>query len=207
MRLITAALLGFAAASCASGMSKKECLYADWRAIGYEDGAAGRDASALAARRAACADKAQLAPDWEAYRAGREAGLEEFCRPANGFDFGARGGRYSGACEGRREQPFVAAYQQGLTLYGLTEKYEAASRALANAHVDLDGIDHRIAQAEAALVSPATPHAERLDHLAALKSLHQRRDKVRAAIDDLARDVDRAEADLADYRREAGDRS
>lgn len=206
MRGMVVAFIMLGLAGCASGMSKKQCLYADWRAIGYEDGAAGRDASAIGSRRAACADKARVTPDMTAYLAGRKQGLDEFCRPANGFDYGSKGARYAGACAGHNEAAFVAAYEQGLTLFGLVSNYDAATRALAAAHTDLDDIDRRIAFAEAALISPATPHPERLDHLADLKSLHQRRDKVRDAIDDLARDADRAEFELQDYRREIAGR-
>lgn len=207
MRFIMLAFLFLATAGCASGMSKKECLYADWRAIGFEDGARGADASSIGSRRVACADKARVTPDMQAYLAGREEGLDQFCRPANGFDYGSRGGRYSGACAGRKEGAFVAAYEKGLALHGLVSSYEAAMQALANANADLNNIDHQIAHAEAALISPATPHPERLDHLAELKTLHQRRDKVRNAIDALSRDVDRAEAELEDYREEIADRA
>ena len=198
-------VLLLALAGCAGGMSKNECLYADWRTVGYEDGAVGRDASAIGSRRTACADKAKIAPDMEAYLAGREKGLDAFCRPANGFDLGAQGGRYAGACAVRNEAAVVAAYEKGIALYGLTSNFESASRALANAHADLDSIDDQIAHAETALISPATPHLERLDHLAALKSLHQRRDKVRDAIETLVQDVNRAEAELENYRRDIED--
>lgn len=206
MRFVVSVLVLFALSGCAGGMSKKECLYADWSAIGYEDGAQGRDASAIGSRRVACADKAKVTPDMEAYLAGREKGLDHFCRPANGFDYGSRGYSYKGVCSAREEGAFVAAYEKGLTLHGLIAKFDAASRALASAHADLDAIDHQIAHAQAALVNPATPHPARLDHLAELKTLYSRRDKVRDAIPDLARDVDFAEAELEDYRQEVADR-
>lgn len=206
MRRIALLLFSLLLAGCAGGMSKKECLYADWRAIGYEDGAQGRDASAIGSRRVACADKAKVTPDMEAYLSGREKGLDQFCRPANGFDYGSRGYSYTGACAARDEGAFVAAYEKGLTLFGLVENYNAASNALASAHQDLENIDHSIAHAQAALVNPLTPHPERLDHLAELKTLYGRRDKVRDAIPHLVRDTDRAEAELDDYRREMADR-
>lgn len=206
MRFAVLASLLLALAGCAGGMSKEECLYADWRAIGYEDGARGADASAIGSRRVACADKAQVAPDMEAYLAGRERGLDQFCRPASGFDYGSRGYSYTGACASRDEGAFVAAYEKGLTLYGLVENYDAASRALADANADLDNIDHEIAHAQAALVNPVTPHPERLDHLAELKTLYTRRDKVRDAIPNLAHNASLAEAELLDYRREMAGR-
>lgn len=202
--LLAGALLTLGA--CASGMSKKECLYADWRAVGYEDGAAGLDASAIGSRRVACADKAKVTPDMTAYLAGREEGLGQFCRPASGFDYGARGFRYVGVCGGRDEDRFVAAYEKGLTLYGLLQNVDAARRALSNAHAEIDNLDRQITNAEAALISPTTPHAERVQILVDIKGMHQRRDKVRDAVDDLVHDVDDAEAALEDFRRE-NDRS
>lgn len=201
MRALFVLLAPLALAACATGMSKKECLYADWRAIGYEDGAAGLDAGAISRRRAACADKARVTPDMEAYLDGREAGLDQFCRPANGFDYGARGQRYAGACAGRDEAAFVASYEKGFALYSYVSRLDAARAALATARADLDRIDHEIAANEAALISPATPHLARADHLAALKHLGEERGKVRAAARDLARDVDAAEGDLAAYQR------
>lgn len=200
MRAAVSLFAVFLLAACASGMSKKECQYADWRAVGYEDGAAGRDAGAIASRRAACA-KARVAPDMEAYLSGREDGLGEFCRPANGFDYGARGNRYAGACAGRNETAFVASYEKGLALYSYVSRLDAARAALANAQADLNRIEHEIAANEAALISPATPHLARVDHLAALKHLSEQRGRVRAATRDLARDVDAAEDDLNAYQR------
>ncbi len=201
MRLIAFFVFAAMLASCAGGMSKNECLYADWRAIGFEDGAAGRGADAVGARRAACADKAGVTPDMEAYLAGREKGLDQFCRPANGFDVGSRGQRYTGACAGRDEPAFVASYEKGLALWGFVSRLDAARAALANAHADLDRINREIAANEAAIVSPATPHPARIDHLARLKYLGEERSKVRAATRDLARDVDDAEADLAEFEQ------
>ena len=43
-----------AIAGC-STMSADECVTADWRTIGYEDGAAGREVSAISRHRKACA--------------------------------------------------------------------------------------------------------------------------------------------------------
>ncbi|MCB2113050.1 MAG: DUF2799 domain-containing protein [Parvularculaceae bacterium] len=202
MRLFIIASLLLAAAGCASGMSKDECLYADWRAIGFEDGAAGRDATAVSQRRVACAEKAGVTPDMQAYLSGRDEGLDQFCRPANGFDVGSRGLRYTGVCQARGETAFVAAYEKGLTLHGLVSNLDAASRALARANTDLDNVEHQIAHSQAAIVNPATPNPERIDHLAEMKTLYQRRDKIRDSIPRLARDVDFAEAELEDFRAE-----
>ena len=93
---------------CAS-MSKNECRAVDWRTIGYEDGVAGYSGERIAQHRKACA-KHGVAPDLDAYRAGREQGLSEFCQPHNGFLFGSRGGTYQGVCPAELAPGFVDAY-------------------------------------------------------------------------------------------------
>ena len=202
LKLAMLAGFGVALSACASGMSKNECLTADWRAIGYEDGLRGLDASAVSGRRQACANKANVTADMDAYLAGREAGLSEFCRPANGFEYGSRGQRYAGVCAGKNEAPFVVAYQRGLKLYGFTTDLSDAEGRLAAAENELADIERAISAHEIAIVSPTTPNLERGDHLAALKSLHERRANVRADLPGLARDRDRASDALEYYRRE-----
>ena len=196
--IVAAALL---LPACATGMSKKECLAADWRAIGYEDGAAGRDISAASARRASCANNAKTTLDMDQYLAGREEGLGEFCRPANAFDYGARGGRYAGACEGRDERVFVEAFEKGARLHALVLARDHALGALIEAERRLDRIEAEITHHEAALVSPTTPHLERADHLLAVKDARDARLRARDARSDRANEHDRAEYELEAYRR------
>ena len=73
MRLVVFAIGAVLLTGCAGGLSKDECLYADWRAIGYEDGARGAPASAVSSHRQACAKKAGVTPDMSEYLAGRDA--------------------------------------------------------------------------------------------------------------------------------------
>jgi hypothetical protein len=72
-----------------SSMSEKECLATDWRTVGYEDGVAGRSGDRIGRYREQCSEHG-VAPSLSEYQAGREQGLREFCKPANGFRVGAR---------------------------------------------------------------------------------------------------------------------
>lgn len=200
MRRVLSCLFLFTLAGCASGMSKDECLYADWRAIGYEDGARGAPATAISPRRSACAKKAGLAPNMDAYLAGREAGLDQFCRPAKGFDLGAHGGRYDGACAGRDEAGFTAAFAQGRGLYERQAAVNQAADALAAGEADLDRLDHQITSAETALVSPTTPNDQRVSILADLKQMHDDREKTKRVLPRLRRDLDYAQRELGAYQ-------
>ena len=55
-------LIATVLAGCSTGMGKDECLVADWRTIGYEDGLHGYTADRIGAHRVACA-KHQIAPN------------------------------------------------------------------------------------------------------------------------------------------------
>jgi hypothetical protein len=186
-------------AGCAS-MSKEECRVADWQAIGYEDGARGAPMSALSSRREACAKKANLAPDMDGYLLGRAQGLELFCRPSNGFELGARGGAYNGVCMGESEYDFSAAYRSGEQLYHLTVDANSAAAAVERAHHDLAHVRGELAATEAGLISPDTPMSARVDLLVRLKELSEEKGRIEASISPLAREHERAEAELADYR-------
>lgn len=194
--LFSFALLG----GCAGGMSKDECLYADWRAIGYEDGARGAPASAVSSHRQACAKKAGVTPDMSAYLAGRDAGLYEYCQPSNGFRVGANGWSYHGVCTGPEQGAFVSAYQQGNQLYVLENDLAHAESALVGAENRLTEIDHQVEHKGIALVSPETTTEGRIHLLADIKALQEEKSRVKRSIGPLRRDVDIAAEELADYR-------
>lgn len=200
MRRVSTIAFLFTLAGCAGGMSKDECLYADWRAIGFEDGSRGAPAGAVSSRRAACANKAGVTADMRAYLAGREEGLDQFCRPAKGFDLGAHGGRYDGVCADRGEALFLDAFASGRGLFERQADVNAAANALAAAEADIDGLEHRIASAEAALISPATPHEDRPAILIDIKQMTGERTKIKRALPALHRDLDYAQRELDDYR-------
>lgn len=187
------------ASGCAS-MSKEECLHADWRAIGYEDGAHGAAVSAISPRRRACTKKVGVAPDMSAYLAGRREGLERYCEPTNGFAVGSRGAAYNGVCEGPDAVHFLAAYQKGHQLYQLEAAHIGAGQAISDAQKDLWAVKRQIADVEVALVSPSTPHGARLELLAELKNLSEDKGRIETAIIALSRDEERAADDLAEYR-------
>ncbi len=188
-----------AASGCAS-MSKEECVTADWRAIGYEDGAAGHPVSAVSGRRQACAKKAGVTVDMAAYTAGRSEGLDLYCRPSNGYSVGTRGGAYYGVCTGPDELAFLAAYETGRQLYGLQSTVSSIGGQIRQAQYDLRNVEHQIAETEVALVSPGHTAHERLTMLAELKTLSEEKGNIETALVALHRDHARAQQDLAAYQ-------
>ena len=130
------ALLITTLAGCAS-MSEEECLAADWRTIGVEDGARGRGPEAIAGHRKACA-KAGVTPNLVDYENGRQEGLTQFCRPARGYEFGSQGGSYEGVCPADLEADFLEAYNDGRGYYELAQAVETTESALNSLGYQLD---------------------------------------------------------------------
>ena len=116
-------------ASCAS-MDKSECLTADWRTIGFEDGAKGKNETAISEYRKDCAEHG-VTPDLTAYRKGHREGTERYCTTRNGFAVGKSGNSYQNSCAADLEPDFLTGYRDGQQLYSL-------QRALNNAHAAVD---------------------------------------------------------------------
>ena len=197
MRIFFVASSCLMLASCAS-MSKNECLYADWRAIGYEDGAVGAPTTAISSRRQACA-KAGVTPDMPAYLAGRDEGLVEYCTPANGFVVGERGFGYSGVCGRHAEASFLESYRAGARLHLLRDRVHGASNALITATGELDAIQYEITQSSIDLIRSEMSAVDRAALVVEITQLSAESDRIERALPGLRRDVDLAEADLAAY--------
>lgn len=100
---------------CAS-LSREECLAANWRLIGYEDGSRGHLPDYLAEHRKACAEYG-VVPELDAYQKGHEKGIHRYCRPANGYYLGRQGYSYTGVCSAEDESEFLRAFRQGQHVY------------------------------------------------------------------------------------------
>ncbi|MEM8772658.1 MAG: DUF2799 domain-containing protein [Pseudomonadota bacterium] len=202
MQLRCFVVLGAFAASACTGVSKEECVTADWGAIGYEDGVAGRSVSSVSNWRSVCAKKAGVTVDMAAYRAGRDEGLRHYCRASNGYAVGSRGGGYAGVCPADIEQPFLAAYEAGHHLWSLENAVSSIAGRIRQAQYDLRDVEHRIAETEIALISPGRSATDRVALLAELKYLAEERAGIERKLDALSFDQARAEDDLALYRDE-----
>jgi len=99
-----------------AGLSREECMVADWRLIGYQDGVAGKSPAAVGSYRKDCAEHA-VVPDLDAYRAGRAEGLLEYCKADNGYRLGKSGHGFPAVCPAPLEPDFRAAYRQGREIY------------------------------------------------------------------------------------------
>ena len=204
MRRIPATVLLLILGGCAS-MSSEECLTADWRAIGYEDGALGQNPDYFGERRKACAEHGVTA-DFDAYLVGRAEGLTYFCRPPNGYRLGVRGYNYSGVCPVELEDAFLAAHADG---YGLYERHAALKRISKRLHRSkrrADEIEYLLVETTALLISPDVETTERAAIAVEFKQLTEEKIDIENSIDQLEYDHAMAEREYEDYRSRIANR-
>jgi len=192
------ALAAFALSGCSS-MNQAECQSMDWRTVGYEDGVAGRSADGIGRYRKSCG-KFGVAPNLDQYQSGREQGLREFCKPANGFRIGARGHSYGGVCPDDLDRDFMPAYETGRQLHTLRARASQANSRLANAHDEINRIDSDLIKLGADIINPQTTAEQRAQMLLDTKQMAERRGALKKDIPQLERERDYAERDLSEYR-------
>jgi hypothetical protein len=169
-----AVIAAIALSACATGMGKDECVAADWRTIGYEDGLHGYPADRIGVHRVACA-KHQVTPNLAAYTDGRQRGLVEYCQPKNGFRVGLQGGGYANVCSGPTEQSFVNGYQWGRQIYEARSELSNNHARLRNARDGLAKTDAAIVSATGELLLPNLPKERRIFLAQELVQLGQER--------------------------------
>ena len=183
--ICAAGLLGASQiAGCSTGMGKDQCVVADWRTIGYEDGLHGYPADRIGVHRIACA-KYQVAPNLAAYTEGRERGLTEYCQPKNGFRAGLYGNGYANVCSGATESAFVDSYRYGRQIYDARTELRNTQSRLRSARNDLAHADGAMASVTAELVLPNVPTDRRAFLATELVRLTQARSELVARIGDL----------------------
>jgi len=195
-RIVAVAAL-FVLGGCAS-MSEEECAAGDWYAMGFEDGVRGYSSDRFAGVRKVCAQHG-IKPDFKDYRAGRTEGLQEFCQPQQGFNYGVDGGRYAGVCPAHLETGFIDAYRSGARLYGLRSNVDAANQQIYAREQALDNIRNSIRSKEAQLIASDTSIQNRVLILSDLKQLNERTGQLEAEIVGLVDDRARHEQELLAY--------
>ena len=193
------AITGILSLSGCASMSGDECLTSDWQMIGFEDGSRGYGAERLGEHRKACA-KHGVTPDLQAYRAGREEGLRDFCQPARGFNLGTRGGHYNGVCSAEMEGDFLDAYRAGHHLYELQSYVNSANYQINAKQNELDRIEDLIREKEVLLIASETTTQDRILLLADLKDLSERTGQLETQIVVLIDDRARHEEQLTNYQ-------
>lgn len=174
MRLVTpkpfGVLLSVLLLSGCATLNKSECLNADWRTIGLEDGSRGHPVTRIGEHRKACAEHG-VQPDLAAYRVGHQEGVRLFCVPRRAYELGVQGRNYQGVCPKDLESDFLAYYTTGKDIYQLTRQLHRDEQTLRDLEQEYADYRATLEQKEAQLVSPGLTRAQRQRLLDEIKSL------------------------------------
>jgi hypothetical protein len=200
---IGAAGLAVLAVSGCATMEPAQCAVADWRALGLQDGEAGRSLAHFEARTRDCA-KAGFASDFSTYKVGREIGLTRYCTPARGFREGLAGASYLGVCPVDVAAEFQVAFNEGARAHGALAAVRSAESDISSAQSRLDSVDHKLRLNEDAYDRPDVPQAERQRLRGEIDRLRDERRTARRKLDDAYGRLGYARRDLDGARAEIG---
>jgi len=196
---IVVAALAFALQGCAS-ISRNECVTADWYAIGYESGIRGEREAQIAEHRKACAEHG-VTPDLARFMAGRDAGLERFCVPINGYRLGRAGTGYAGVCPSRIEGEFLRAHGAGREIHDVQQNVNRLNRRVDTKQAELKSLNEDIADKRVELIRVGTTPPRRALLLSQMLELQEKVKSVENDIYDTRVDRDRGRAQLARLQR------
>lgn len=179
---VTAALSG-----CAS-LSESQCLAGDWQTIGYRDGTNGLGPSELLEHQNACV-KHGVTPDREAYLAGWNRGVLQYCQPRNGFALGERGASFPALCPDAVAETFEAAYHDGRRLYLARAEIRRLEREIRTREHRLEHLEEAIAGAEYRLVEDGLSSDERRRLLEETKTMSREQGEIEAELKELRIEV------------------
>ena len=196
--LLAAGSLLLAGCSTTS-LNEDECRTVDWRTVGYEDGVAGRSGERIGDHRKACAEYG-IAPDLEAYRAGRADGLREFCQPHNGYRAGANGQIYYDSCPSELAPAFLAAYDAGRELYVRERRVTDADAAIAARRYEIARLEDSLLRGGFRVADETATPEQRTQAVLDAKQAGERIGRLRAEISQLEKDRARYQQELDAYR-------
>ncbi|MCY4427184.1 MAG: DUF2799 domain-containing protein [Halieaceae bacterium] len=124
-------------------MSENECLNADWRLIGHDDGQSGKPRSILGAYRKDCAQYG-VTPNQHEYEEGRDQGLTFYCTRDNGYRVGRSNPVYKGVCPAVLEIDFQNGYEMGRSVNRAVSRVERVNSLIRYTRRDMVDLEDEI---------------------------------------------------------------
>ena len=190
---------------CAT-MNRSECLNADWRMIGLEDGANGRPLSFVGNHRRACAEFG-ISPDLDLYQVGHDQGLQQFCTYARGFALGQSGHQDPNVCPPQLARDFHFGIERGQEIYNLSKEIKHTRSALKENYKLYEDLKAEVEQKESLIISRKTRESERAlllvevkDAQAEIGRLEVEADLLKQEIADLTGERDQLKREYANLR-------
>jgi prefoldin subunit 5 len=189
--------------ACAS-MSKEECLNANWKNIGYEDGSLGKPETTIQSHRKACA-KINVTPDLSQYQLGHREGARSYCKKATGYQAGVSGGAYYNICPADLEPAFLKAYRLGQELFAVSQQRNQIAQAISGFESSIESLEQQKIEQEKSIVSAGSSSNERRAYLNEIRRIEDEIRSLERQIMDAEHQLDHLDQDYvdlqADHRR------
>lgn len=198
-RIVSTAASLLLLSGCA-GMNENECVMADWRTIGFEDGTAGRSQSRIGEYRQDCADHG-VTPNLAQYQDGYAEGLRNYCTESNGFAQGRAGVTYRGICPRDLEPGFTEAYSIGRDFYVLYSAVSSLNKRINSGKARIKSLEEGIAAKVLEVANDETSGERRVLLMVEIKNDHQTIGELKANIRDYEAELAVKQAEYASLER------
>lgn len=175
-------LSALALVNCAT-LSKEECINADWKSIGFEDGSRGYSSARIGNHRKACA-KVNVKPNFDLYQQGYAQGARQYCQPRNGFNLGLRGSSYGVNCPSDLQESFVLAYNEGKEIYRVKSTLTAYKKNLEHLLTAMDELYTEKSDLEKQLIQGKLTRPERIAIVKRMREIEGEKEEIGIKIDD-----------------------
>lgn len=196
--LVAATLL---VTSC-STMNKNECLTADWKTIGFSDGAKGQPASRITRHHSACAEHG-VTPNLSAYNKGRSQGLVQYCTPSNGYINGLSGRKYNGICSSHNEKAYVEALEFGLVVNKEENTLTQMKRAYADEENRIYSLERGLKRAENRIVKGKLTELQRYKLIQKTKKMAEELGAAKNNLGPLSDDINQQALRVTDLKSQS----
>ena len=134
---------------CAA-MSESQCASTDWEYQGETDGQKGKPMSELSRYSRSCGEFG-ITPDAQAYRTGRERGLQFYCTDLNGYEIGRTGSGHRSVCPTNLAMDFRKGYEIGRDVYVALNAMRDTVNSINSAQDRISRIKSKIRDKQSAL--------------------------------------------------------
>jgi len=186
-------------AGCAT-MNREQCQVADWRLVGYQDGVLGKSSATIGEYSRDCAEHA-VVPDLEAWRAGHDEGLRQYCTGDNGFRLGQTGRSYSAVCPQGSAAAFREGFHQGRAIYLARSQLSDTHSKIYKRRYAVDALEEDKRDKLSALVQEGLRGEQRVMLLYEIHEIETEIDQVEREIRDLEHDLAQQQAYLDQLTR------
>ena len=124
--------------------------------------------------------------------------------PSAEQNLSARGAQYNGVCPADLEPAFAAAYDEGRELHSYTSRVARADSDIAAKKREIDGLEEKLKENEALLVSTEATKDQRTQALLEIKDYAEKKGRLESELTQLEKDRAVYAEELEAYRQRTG---